>query len=206
MYLPADDRRHYVAWSDCKKEDFPADYWNTIWKWYDSGGDRNVAAFLKARDLSAFDPKAPPPKTEAFWAIVNSNRAPEESELADILDALDNPDAVTIEQLTEAALPHTEFYDWICDRKNRRAIPHRLEECGYVPVRNTTQKQGLWIIGGKRYSIYAKSDLSISAQIKAATKLQRQADDKAKEDKTLWENEADRIARAERAKANKRRN
>jgi hypothetical protein len=31
----------------------------------------------KQLDLSGFDPKAPPPKTAAFWDIVNSNRTPE---------------------------------------------------------------------------------------------------------------------------------
>jgi hypothetical protein len=199
IYLPADDRRHYVAWSDLTKESFDKDYWNNIWKWYDNGGDRNVAAYLATRDISSFDPKAPPPKTEAFWAIVNSNRATEESELADVFDEIGNPDAVTIEQIIETASPYADLHEWICDRRNRRAIPHRLEQCGYVPVRNTTQKQGLWIINGKRYAIYAKSELSISLQIKAATELQKQADAKAKEDKTVWEKEAERV------KANKRR-
>jgi hypothetical protein len=27
IYLPADDRRHFVAWSNLTKEDFTADYW-----------------------------------------------------------------------------------------------------------------------------------------------------------------------------------
>ena len=34
IYLPADDRRHYVAWSQRKKEEFPEDYWNELWGWY----------------------------------------------------------------------------------------------------------------------------------------------------------------------------
>ena len=46
---------------------------------------------------SGFDPKAPPPKTPAFWAIVDANRAPEDAELADVLDALNNPDAASRE-------------------------------------------------------------------------------------------------------------
>ena len=28
------------------------------------------------------------------------------------------------------------------NRKNRRAIPHRLERCGYVSVRNPESKDG----------------------------------------------------------------
>lgn len=182
IYLPADDRRHYVAWSDSKKEDFSEQYWNEIWSWYNNGGDRNVVAYLKARDLSSFDPKAPPPKTEAFWAIVNSNRPQEEGELADVFDAMKNPNAVTIEQIAKTAASGTygDLYAWIDDRKNRRAIPHRLETSGYVPVRNTASAQGLWMAGGKRQVIYAKSELSINQQIEAATELQDQLKPKGK--------------------------
>jgi hypothetical protein len=38
IYLPEDDRRHYVAWSERTKEDFTADYWNRIHQWYENGG------------------------------------------------------------------------------------------------------------------------------------------------------------------------
>jgi hypothetical protein len=46
------------------------------------------------------------------------------------------------------------------DHKNRRAIPHRMESCGYVPVRNDTAKDGLWKINNARQAIYAKRELS----------------------------------------------
>jgi Family of unknown function (DUF5906) len=187
LYLPSDDRRHYVAWSDLTEQDFNESYWNEIWSWYNNGGDRNVAAYLMEYDLSSFDPKAPPKKTEAFWAIVNASRAPEEGELADVFDKLENPDAVTIEQIMESAEMDTAFYDWITDRKNRRAIPHRLEVCGYVPVRNDSNEQGLWKVGGKRQVVYAKNTLSISKQIEAATALQKVADEVAKQEKDKLE-------------------
>ena len=38
------------------------------------------------------------------------------------------------------------FLVWITDRKNRRAIPHKMEQCGYVPVRHPDRKDGLWIV------------------------------------------------------------
>ena len=57
-----------------------------------TAASRHVAEYLASRDLSGFDPKAPPPKTEAFWEIVNANRAPEDAELADVLDALGKTD------------------------------------------------------------------------------------------------------------------
>jgi hypothetical protein len=71
IYLPADERRHYVAWSELSKDDFEPDYWTGLWRWYEAGGYGHVAAYLARIDLSGFDPKAPPPKTQAFWEIVD---------------------------------------------------------------------------------------------------------------------------------------
>ena len=167
IYLPADDRRHYVAWSELTKEDFTQDYWNRLYHWYDhEDGDRHVAAYLDLLDLSAFDPKAPPPKTAAFWDIVDANRAPEDAELADILDKMNNPNVATLIGITNNATGDTE--EWLKDRKNRRIIPHRLERCGYVPVRNDTAKDGLWKINGTRQAVYARADLSLGDRLKAA--------------------------------------
>jgi hypothetical protein len=171
IYLPADDRRHYVAWSDRMKEDFAEDYWRNLWSWYESGGLRHVAAYLAEYDLSGFDPKAPPPKTAAFFDIVDANRAPEEAELSDIFDKMQNPSAITLESITKAATG--DIVEWLRDRKNRRAIPHRLEKCGYIPVRAAT-KEGLWVIRGTRQVVYARADLSLSDQLKAAHGLVKQ--------------------------------
>jgi hypothetical protein len=174
IYLPSDDRRHYVAWSEAVKEDFSPDYWNLLYHWYVAeGGLRHVAAYLAEYDLSDFDPKAPPPKTAAFYDIVDANRAPEDADLADVLDACKRPDAVTLTDLIEGAR-HTvpgEFVDWLTERKNRRAIPHRLETAGYVVVRNDSAKDGLWKIRGRRQVVYAKSTLSIRDRMGAAGQL-----------------------------------
>jgi hypothetical protein len=172
LYLPADDRRHYVGWSDLTMADFTEEYWVRLWNWYDRGGDRNVTAYLSARDISKFNPKAPPKKTPAFWAIVDANRAPEESELADILDELENPRALTLDTIKLQAIgSNSLLYLWLNDRKNRRAIPHRLEVCGYVPVRNEASQQGLWVVNGTRQVVYASAALSTSDQLAAAAAL-----------------------------------
>ena len=169
IYLPADDRRHFVAWSDLAKEEFPPAYWNGLWEWYARGGCGHVAAYLATLDLSAFDPKAPPPKTAAFWDIVDANRAPEDAELADVLDRMGNPDAITLTLITNAATG--EIQAWLRDRKNRRSIPHRLEKCGFVPVRNGDAKDGFWKIRGARQVVYGRSAISISDRFRAARKL-----------------------------------
>jgi uncharacterized protein DUF5906 len=170
VYLPADDRRHFVAWSDLTKDDFTADYWNRLWRFYRDGGAANVAAYLRKLDISKFDPKAPPPKTAAFWDIVNANRAPEDAELADVLDRLGNPNAVTINRIASEA--PAEFAVFLRDRKNRRQIPHRLEACGYTPVRNPAATDGLWKLGGARQVIYAKKELTERDRQAAARRLQ----------------------------------
>jgi hypothetical protein len=171
IYLPADDRRHYVAWSDLKKEDqkFQDGYWNQIWGFYEDGGARHVAAYLLQHDISKFDPKAPPPKTAAFWTIADASRAPEESELTDLLEAVGRPDAITLNKLQNSA--QGDFAYWLRDRKNRRVIPHRLEKCGYTPVRNPIAQDGLWKVQNKRQAVYVKMELSVPNQIAAARKL-----------------------------------
>jgi hypothetical protein len=169
LYLPPDDRRHFVAWSEVTLQDWPHSYWTDIWRWYGSGGYCHVAAYLAGVDISGFDPKAPPPKTPAFWAIVDPGRAPEDAELADVFDKMKNPAAVTISDAVRAA--NGDILDWLLDRKNRRAIPHRLEKCGYVQVRNDAADDGLWVINGKRQAVYARSRLSISDRHRAARGL-----------------------------------
>ncbi len=174
IYLPADDRRHYVAWSLLTKEDFAADYWTDIYKWYEDGGHGHVAAYLRAFDLSGFDAKAPPPKTPAFWDIVSANNAPEDFEMADVLDMLGHPDAITIAQLIAKAGKVIElggFSVWLDDRRNSRKIGHRLEEAGYTAVRNPGSKDRFFTVRGRHCQIYAKKELSLPKAIAAAERL-----------------------------------
>jgi hypothetical protein len=178
-YKTDGDRRHYVAWSEVAKEDFNPAYWKKLWGWYAKGGIEAVAPYLAKLDISAFDAKAPPPKTPAFSAIVDANRAPEEGELADILDRLSNPNAVTLEHITNHA--DLKFSQWLDDLKNRRVIPHRMERVGYVPVRNPDAESGMWRIAGVRQAVNAKKTLTLRAQIEAARQLQEEGNKTAEE-------------------------
>lgn len=174
IYLPPDDRRHFVAWSETTRDDFSADYWNQLYRWYGGGGAEHVVAYLAQLDLSDFDAKAPPEKTAAFWAIADANRSPEDAELADVLDALGNPNAVTLHKIIARA--DEGFAEWLRDRKNRRKVPHRMEEGGYVPVRNPSAVSGLWVVGGKRQVIYARKTLTLRDQIYAAQLIENVSD------------------------------
>ena len=153
LYLPGDDRRHYVHWSDLTRADFDVSYWDELWDWYETGGDTYVASYLAELDISAFNPKEAPPRTDAFWEIVHANDAPEDAELADIIEAegeggLNNPTALTVAQIKKAAGFGTNLESWINDRKSNRAIPHRLEKCGYIVVRNPDTTDGIWKVKG----------------------------------------------------------
>jgi hypothetical protein len=148
IYLPPDDRRHYVAWSEREKTHFSEAYWQGLWSWYAQGGIAHVVAYFDKVDLRDFNPKAPPPQTRAFWEIVDSSRPVEDAELADALDRLGSPPVVTISRI--AAQATVSFRDWLLDRRNARQVPHRFEECGYVAVRNDAATSGLWVIDGRR--------------------------------------------------------
>ncbi|MGC4395809.1 primase-helicase family protein [Hydrogenophaga sp. T2] len=179
LYLPADDRRHFVAWSEARREDFSADYWTRLYGWYASsdglpnGGIGHVIAYLRQLDLSGFDPKAPPPKTAAFWAVVQAGESPESGELRDVIDQLGNPDALTLQHLIDSAesLRMLSLADELKDRRNRRALPHRLERVGYVPVRNPDADDGLFKVAGRRQAIYARRSLPVAEQVRAARKV-----------------------------------
>lgn len=173
IYLPADDRRHYVAWSDYTKDDFDEEYWGTLWAWYENGGLAHVAEYLRTLDISGFNPKAPPPKTPAWHDIVNSNRAPEDAELADSLDGIGWPEATTISAVAGSTTCSNAFAEYLKDRRNSRKVPHRLEAVGYTAVHNADAKDGLWKVYGKRQAIYAKKDLTTRDRIAAAMGLCR---------------------------------
>ena len=108
--------------------------------------------------------------TPAFWAIVDANRSPEEAEFADLLDMLGNPAALTLAQIQTRAVG-SDIAEWMKDRKNRRAIPHRMERCGYVPVRNPDAEDGLWKLGDKRQEIYATASFDLADRLRAAREL-----------------------------------
>jgi hypothetical protein len=183
IYLPPNDRRTYVAWSRLTQKDFVQAYWDTLWAWYLSGsGLAHVAAYLRQHNLSKFNPKAPPRKTEAFLDIVEANIPQENAETAEALNILDRPEAVTVAMIA-AATPSHSFALWLDDRRNARAIPHRMETCGYVAVRNPAAEHNRWRYRVSKQGtngtmhqqfevqIYARVELSGGAQISAAKAL-----------------------------------
>jgi hypothetical protein len=171
VYLPSDDRRHFIAWSNSAKEEFSAKYFNGMWQWLlREGGNEHIAAYLMQRDLAAFNACAVPRQTAAFFDIVNASQAPEDAELADILDEIGNgqgrPNICSL--LLLATSTRAATLEWLLDRRHRRAIPHRMERCGYIACRNPDADDGLWRINGRRQTLYAKTSLTLEQRLRAA--------------------------------------
>lgn len=169
LYLPPDDRRTYVAWSPLERDVFPKEYWADLWDWYDRGGDRHVMAYLRHYDISAFRPKAPPPQTDAFHAIVNANTASDDDDVADALEELGRPNVVSWDSIEQAANPTLARLMEDKDRYKKR-LGHRLESQGYVAIVNPDRRDGAWdykapLFGAKdpvrrRIRLYGKASFS----------------------------------------------
>jgi hypothetical protein len=69
IFLPADDRRNYVAWSELTKDDFSLDYWKSVWNWYEDGGYRHVAAYLTELDIASSTQKSRRLKQRLFGTL-----------------------------------------------------------------------------------------------------------------------------------------
>jgi hypothetical protein len=175
IYLPPDDHRHYVAWSERTLDDFGSAYLPEIWKFYENGGFGHVAAFLRSLDLTGFDPKAVPSKTLAWYAIVSAGTSLEDAELRDVIEADSTPDAITIDRIIAVAhgMDLRSIAEASSDRRLRRAVPHKMERAGYVPVRNTDADDGLWKVQNRRVALYARRDLTFADQVRAARNLAR---------------------------------
>jgi hypothetical protein len=162
LFLPPDDRRHFVAWSTVQPSSFGPDEWTKYWTTLNAGGAEAVAEHLRALDLRGFNPKAPPERTQAFWEMVNAMRSEEESELADIIDNLKRPRALVVADLIARA--HTLGYDvfatFLQDRKNARLVALRLEQCGYRRLANPNEQTGRWVIRGQRTGVYVPQQIT----------------------------------------------
>ena len=81
--LPSDDRRWFVIWSDAPR--MSDEDGAVMWAWLNAGGKSAVAAWLHARDVSAFNPGASPAMTEAKAIMVEAGMSGAESFLVDLM-------------------------------------------------------------------------------------------------------------------------
>lgn len=175
LYVPSDDRRIFVAWSDVDPKSYSADLWTDYWHWLKDGhGTHHVTAWLRQRDVSKWNPNAPPPRTPAWHVMAGANVSETDMELADALDMLGRPGALTLNLIRHRAGVPTSLIDDIIDRRQSRQWPDRMRKAGYTVIRNPIDKRdGLWVIAGKRCVVYAVKDMTEGARVNAAAKLQK---------------------------------
>jgi hypothetical protein len=174
MHLPADDRRYFVVWSEAQKEQVGESAWTAWWTWFEEyEGRQHVAALLKTYDVSRFNPKAPPPKTEAWRIMVNASVNDGDLELADALDAMGSPKVVTIDTLRASITlgKHKGLVDDLDDRKQRGRWPGRFASAGYTPCHNRLSKDGCFVVGNTRSKVYVQRDLTDAERQAAAAEF-----------------------------------
>ena len=129
--IPSDDRRWFCLWAEAGRLDEREAL--RLWNYYErQSGFEAVAHYLATRDVSAFNPSAPPPMTEAKAIMIDQGRSTAESFL--------------IEQITSR---NGEFYSGViaapfyalCDRLAgmapagvkvpQAALLHALREAGW---------------------------------------------------------------------------
>ena len=71
--LSYDDRRWFVLWTDAAP--MTEAEGRAFWGWLQGGGFEQCAAYLHARDVTAFAPGAPPPLTEAKTLMAGASRS-----------------------------------------------------------------------------------------------------------------------------------
>ena len=147
--IPSDDRRWFCLWAEAGRLDEREAL--RLWNYYErQSGFEAVAHYLATRDVSAFNPSAPPPMTEAKMIMIDQGRSTAESFL--------------IEQITGR---NGEFYSGViaapffalCDRLAgmapagvkvpQAALLHALREAGWqdlgrVMSREFTTKRQLF--------------------------------------------------------------
>jgi hypothetical protein len=173
LYIPPDDRRHYVCVSTRTKEEFSKEYWDAIYGWFRNGGFEAIAHYLATFDLSGFDAKSPPPKTAGWYAAMGAGVAPETGDLLDVIEGMGTPPAVTLSMIKARAPIESELRAAFNDAKGRKRLPKRMDDAGYVAVPNPdAQKDGRWRTNTEgRAVIYGSKTLGDNERLAAARKL-----------------------------------
>jgi hypothetical protein len=81
--LDSQDRRWFAIKSTAPR--MTPEAGAAMWRWFDNGGVSACAAWLAARDVSAFNPGAAPPMTEFKLTLIEQGMSANESYLVDMI-------------------------------------------------------------------------------------------------------------------------
>jgi hypothetical protein len=138
--LPSEDRRWFVLW--CEAAKLPEAQAVSLWNWYQHrGGFEAVAHYLHTRDVSAWNPTAPPPMTEAKAIMVEHGMSTAEAFLVDQMRRRAG-------EFARGAIASP--FHAVCDRLQglapagvkvvQAALLHALKEAGWVDMGRTASR------------------------------------------------------------------
>lgn len=139
--LPSEDRRWFVLW--CAAPKLPEAQAVSLWNWYQHrGGFEAVAHYLHTRDVSAWNPNAPPPMTEAKLIMVEHGMSTAEAFLVDQMRR-------RVGEFSRGVIASP--FHAVCDRLQglapagvkvvQAALLHALKEAGWVDMGRMASRQ-----------------------------------------------------------------
>jgi hypothetical protein len=130
--ISTEDRRWFCLWAECDK--LPEAEAVALWNWYKNrGGFAAVAHYLATRDVSAFNPSAPPPMTEAKAIMTEQGQSMAESFIIDLIErkqgdfargVIASPFTLLCDRLQGMAPPGTKIPP--------AALMHALKACKWL--------------------------------------------------------------------------
>ena len=144
--IESDDRRWFCVWTYAPRM---ADG-RAIWAWYENGGYEACAAWLRARDVSAFNPKGAAPMTDFKANMVESSLSSAESAIVSMIETGQSEFSRGV-----VASPWQGIADRISGqiagngggaRVHPNAVQHALKSAGWIDcgrimsARNTTKR------------------------------------------------------------------
>lgn len=171
MYIPPEDRRMFIMHSTIPQKWHEAagnpGYFDQLFGFFDSGGIGHVAAWLRARSLTHFKPKAQVERTAGWQAVANTWGEPEDA-IAHALDQLGSPDIVLGAEL--AAVQFDGAEDIAGMLKSPRKIGHRMQRAGYVMVGPTNG--GRWVFRANGHVLRARMAFVKQGAVQESAALQ----------------------------------
>ena len=123
--LPPDDRRWFVIWTYAEASDCSA-----LWQWYQAGGFQAVAAWLRSRDVSAFNPAAAPPMTEAKSIMSQQSMSGAEAYILELIQGRQGEFAKGVVGAPLQAIVDRLMGGAPC-KLSMQALTHALAEAGW---------------------------------------------------------------------------
>lgn len=152
--LPSQDRRWFCLWSSSPR--MSGEEGSRLWKWYKSSGFKSVAAWLAARDVSAFNPAAAPMVTDYKLNLLESGMSQAESYLVAAIrgrvgefaaGVIGSPFHALCDRLMGAAPQGA--------RIPQAALLHALDEAGWVDMGRIKSREH-----GTRKHVYCAPEMA----------------------------------------------